>query len=68
MMGVVPVVVCPGAELELTVLLVKREVVDVDLAGGVVDGGREPVHRPVGVHLCRCLLLDVVSPTHTGRG
>ena len=37
-------VVGPAAELHVAVLLVEGEPLDVDLAGGLVDGRRLPVH------------------------
>lgn len=39
-------VVGPGAKLHYAGLLVEGEVLDVDLAGGLVDGGRAPLHAP----------------------
>lgn len=39
-------VVGPGAELHDAGLLVEGEVLDVDLARGLVDGGRAPLHAP----------------------
>ena len=41
----VAVVVCPAAELHDAVLFVEREVLDVDLAVGLVDGRRAPLDR-----------------------
>ena len=40
-------IVCPTAKLHDTCLLVKREVLDVYLAGGLVDGRRLPLHQAV---------------------
>ena len=37
-------VVCPGAKLHPTLLLVEREELDIDAAVGLVDRGRVPVH------------------------
>ena len=39
-------VVGPAAELHVTVLLVEGEPLHVDLAAGLVDGGRGPLHVP----------------------
>ena len=40
-------VISPATELHHTGLLVKREVLDVDLARGLVDGRRLPLHQAV---------------------
>ncbi len=37
----------PGAEFHVAGLLVEREILDVDLAKGLVDGRRLPRDRPV---------------------
>lgn len=37
-------IVCPRTELHDAGLLVEGEVLDVDLARGLVDGGRAPLH------------------------
>ena len=39
-------VVGPAAKLHVTVLLVEGEPLHVDLAAGLVDGGRGPLHVP----------------------
>ena len=39
-------VVGPTAKLHVTVLLVEGEPLHVDLAAGLVDGGRGPLHVP----------------------
>ncbi len=41
------VIVGPGAELERAVLLVEGEVLDLDLAGALVNGRREPGDAPL---------------------
>ncbi len=40
-------IVGPGAELERAVLLVEGEVLDLDLAGALVNGRREPGDAPI---------------------
>ncbi len=40
-------IVGPGAELERAVLQVEGEVFDLDLAGALVNGGREPGDAPI---------------------
>ncbi len=37
-------VISPGTELHVALLLIKGEELDVDLAGGLIDGGRVPGH------------------------
>lgn len=40
-------IICPRAELEGAVLLVKGEVLDFDLTGTFIDGRREPVDTSI---------------------
>ena len=40
-------IVCPAAELHHTGLLVEGEILDVHLAGAVVDGGGFPLHQTI---------------------
>lgn len=37
-------VICPGAKFHFTVLLIEREEGDVDAAGALVNGGRDPAN------------------------
>ena len=64
-------VVRPRPELEVTRLLVKREVAHVDLTRRLVDGRRDPAHVAVTVHrqqLLVLLLLHVRAASTRGWG
>ena len=45
-----PAVICPGAELQLALLIIKRKPRDVDLAGGLEDTGRHIQTTAVASH------------------
>ena len=60
-------VVGPAAELHDAGLLVEGEVLHVHLAGGVVDGGRLPLHPPLVVQGRLCGQRHLKVSVRTGE-
>ena len=60
-------IVGPAAELHDAGLLVEGEVLHVHLAGGVVDGGRLPLHPPLVVQGRLCGQRHLKVPVRTGE-
>lgn len=63
-------VICPRAELEGAVLLVKGKMLDLNLTGAFVDGWRKPVDAAIeknnGIGE-DCYLIGTISATRRGR-
>ena len=55
----------PGAELHGAVLVVEGEVGDVDLAGALEDGRRDPGHLAVVAEQSFCLIIHLEVPHST---
>ena len=60
------VVICPGAELEGAVLLVKGEVLHLDLAGALADGRGQPQDAAIGADHHVGIERHLVRPVGTG--